>query len=29
VPVKIEIDDPPHDVTLGPGMSIIPEVKVR
>jgi membrane fusion protein (multidrug efflux system) len=29
VPVKIEIDDPPTDVTLGPGMSIVPEVKVR
>jgi membrane fusion protein, multidrug efflux system len=29
VPVKIEIDDPPTDVTLGPGMSIIPQVKVR
>jgi membrane fusion protein, multidrug efflux system len=29
VPVKIEIDDPPTDVTLGPGMSVVPEVKVR
>lgn len=29
VPVKIEIDDPPSDVTLGPGMSVVPEVKVR
>lgn len=29
VPVKIEIDDPPTDITLGPGMSVVPEVKVR
>lgn len=29
VPVKIEIDNPPSDVTLGPGMSVVPEVKVR
>jgi membrane fusion protein (multidrug efflux system) len=29
VPVKIEIDDPPSDITLGPGMSVVPEVKVR
>jgi membrane fusion protein (multidrug efflux system) len=29
IPVKIEIDDPPADLTLGPGMSVVPEVKVR
>lgn len=29
VPVKIEIDNPPSDITLGPGMSVVPEVKVR
>jgi membrane fusion protein (multidrug efflux system) len=29
VPVKIEIDNPPTDVTLGPGMSVVPQVKVR
>lgn len=29
VPVKIEIDDSPSDLVLGPGMSVIPEVKVR
>jgi membrane fusion protein (multidrug efflux system) len=29
VPVKIEFDDPPTDITLGPGMSVVPEVKVR
>jgi membrane fusion protein (multidrug efflux system) len=29
IPVKIEIDDPPTDLTLGPGMSVVPEVKVR
>jgi membrane fusion protein (multidrug efflux system) len=29
IPVKIEIDDAPPDLTLGPGMSVIPEVKVR
>lgn len=29
IPVKIEIDNPPSDVTLGPGMSVVPEVKVR
>lgn len=29
VPVKIVIDNPPSDVTLGPGMSVVPQVKVR
>lgn len=29
VPVKIEIDDVPSDITLGPGMSVVPSVKVR
>jgi membrane fusion protein (multidrug efflux system) len=28
VPVKIIIDDLPHDVTLGPGMSVVPTVRV-
>jgi membrane fusion protein (multidrug efflux system) len=27
VPVKIVIDDPPADVALGPGMSVVPEVR--
>lgn len=29
IPVKIEIDDVPPELTLGPGMSVVPEVKVR
>jgi membrane fusion protein, multidrug efflux system len=29
VPVKIEIDAPPSDIVLGPGMSVVPEVRVR
>lgn len=29
VPVKILLDDVPKDVVLGPGMSVVPEVKVR
>ena len=29
VPVKIEIDDTPRDIVLGPGMSVVPEVRVR
>ena len=29
VPVKIEFDDPPTDITLRPGVSVVPEVKVR
>lgn len=29
VPVKITIDRPPADVTLGPGMSVVPRVRVR
>jgi membrane fusion protein, multidrug efflux system len=28
VPVKIIIDDPPADVALGPGMSVVPTVRV-
>jgi membrane fusion protein (multidrug efflux system) len=28
VPVKIVIDDPPTDVALGPGMSVVPTVRV-
>jgi membrane fusion protein (multidrug efflux system) len=28
VPVKIVIDNPPADVTLGPGMSVVPDVRV-
>jgi len=28
VPVKIIIDDPPTDVALGPGMSVVPTVQV-
>jgi membrane fusion protein, multidrug efflux system len=28
VPVKIVMDDPPTDVTLGPGMSVVPTVRV-
>jgi len=27
VPVKIVMDDPPADVALGPGMSVVPEVR--
>ena len=29
VPVKIEMDDPPADVALGPGMSVVPTVRVN
>src|SRR5947207_1862787 len=29
VPVKIVIDDPPADVALGPGMSVVPNVRVN
>ncbi len=29
VPVKIEMDDPPADVALGPGMSVVPSVRVN
>ena len=29
VPVKIAMDDPPTDVALGPGMSVVPTVRVR
>ena len=29
VPVKIVIDDPPNDVALGPGMSVVPSVRVN
>jgi membrane fusion protein (multidrug efflux system) len=28
VPVKIVIDDPPADVALGPGMSVVPSVRI-
>lgn len=28
VPVKIAIDDPPADVALGPGMSVVPSVRI-
>ena len=28
VPVKIVIDNPPADVALGPGMSVVPSVRV-
>jgi membrane fusion protein (multidrug efflux system) len=28
VPVKIVIDNPPTDVTLGPGMSVVPTVRI-
>jgi membrane fusion protein (multidrug efflux system) len=29
VPVKILLDDPPADVALGPGMSVVPSVRVN
>jgi membrane fusion protein (multidrug efflux system) len=29
VPVKIVLDDLPKDCPLGPGMSVVPSVKVR
>ena len=29
VPVKIAMDNPPPDVALGPGMSVVPVVRVR
>jgi membrane fusion protein (multidrug efflux system) len=29
VPVKLVLDDPPNDVALGPGMSVVPTVRVR
>ena len=28
VPVKITIDNPPADIALGPGMSVVPSVRV-
>ena len=28
VPVKIVMDDPPTDVALGPGMSVVPAVRI-
>src|SRR5271157_59519 len=28
VPVKIVIDNPPSDVALGPGMSVVPSVRI-
>jgi membrane fusion protein (multidrug efflux system) len=29
VPVKIAIDNPPRDLVLGPGLSVVPSVRVR
>jgi membrane fusion protein, multidrug efflux system len=29
VPVKIVVDQWPADLTIGPGMSVVPRVKVR
>jgi membrane fusion protein (multidrug efflux system) len=29
VPVKIVMDNPPADVALGPGMSVVPSARVR
>jgi len=29
VPVKIIIDNPPTDVALGPGMSVVPSVRIN
>jgi membrane fusion protein (multidrug efflux system) len=29
VPVKIAIDNPPRDLVLGPGLSVVPKVRVR
>jgi membrane fusion protein (multidrug efflux system) len=29
VPVKIVVDDPPADVAIGPGMSVVPTVRVN
>jgi membrane fusion protein (multidrug efflux system) len=28
VPVKIVMDNPPTDVALGPGMSVVPTVRI-
>jgi membrane fusion protein (multidrug efflux system) len=28
VPVKIVMDNPPADVALGPGMSVVPTVRI-
>jgi membrane fusion protein (multidrug efflux system) len=28
VPVKIDLDHPPADVALGPGMSVVPTVRI-
>jgi membrane fusion protein (multidrug efflux system) len=28
VPVKLVMDDPPSDVALGPGMSVVPTVRI-
>jgi membrane fusion protein (multidrug efflux system) len=28
VPVKIVMDNPPSDVALGPGMSVVPTVRI-
>lgn len=29
VPVKLVFDDLPTDITIGPGMSVVPKVRVR
>jgi membrane fusion protein (multidrug efflux system) len=29
VPVKLIMDDPPTDVALGPGMSVVPTVRIN
>lgn len=29
IPVKIVLDNPPKDIVLGPGMSVVPSVRVR
>jgi len=29
VPVKIVMDNPPSDVALGPGMSVVPTVRIN
>jgi membrane fusion protein, multidrug efflux system len=29
VPVKLIMDDPPTDVSLGPGMSVVPTVRIN
>lgn len=29
VPVKLVMEDPPTDIAIGPGMSVVPTVRVR